>query len=108
MKMSDREPHGLAPAMHRPLTPANGMKRLQPQKILLLEDDKKFNATVKEYLQSHSYDVVSVENGAEGVRKVLADDFAVILCDMMMPTLSGPMFYRAIERAKPHLCNRFI
>src|SRR5437867_2028971 len=100
--MSKQEPRGLVPAMHRPLTPANSLKRLQPQKILLLEDDKNFNATIKAYLQSHSYDVISVENGAEGVRKILADDFAIILCDMMMPKLSGTMFYRAVERAKPH------
>jgi len=32
----------------------------------------------------------------------------VILCDMMMPTLPGDMFYLAVERMRPHLCDRFI
>ncbi len=36
------------------------------------------------------------------------NDYDVILCDMMMPKLSGDMFYAAVERIKPYLCNRFI
>jgi hypothetical protein len=26
----------------------------------------------------------------------------------VLPTLSGDQFYQAVERIKPHLCNRFI
>jgi len=51
---------------------------------------------------------VAVHNGVEGVHEVLSSDFEVILCDMLMPTLPGDMFYRAVERMRPHLCNRFI
>ncbi|RYD41448.1 MAG: response regulator, partial [Verrucomicrobiaceae bacterium] len=42
------------------------------------------------------------------VHQVLGSDFEVILCDMMMPTLPGDMFFRAVERMRPHLCDRFI
>ena len=35
-------------------------------------------------------------------------DFDVIICDLMMPTMPGDMFYLAVERVKPHLCGRFI
>ena len=27
---------------------------------------------------------------------------------MMMPTLPGDMFFRAVERMRPHLCSRFV
>jgi hypothetical protein len=27
---------------------------------------------------------------------------------MMMPTLPGDMFFRAVERMRPHLCERFV
>jgi DNA-binding NarL/FixJ family response regulator len=44
----------------------------------------------------------------EGLKKILADDYSVILCDMVMPNFPGDMFYLAVERARPHLCKRFI
>ena len=76
--------------------------------VLLLEDDPQFKEIMNEFLHSHGFNVVSVQNGVEGVHEVLAKDFEVILCDMMMPTLPGDMFFRAVERMRPHLCNRFI
>jgi DNA-binding NtrC family response regulator len=78
------------------------------RKILLLEDDVQFRDIMREFLGTHGFEVVAVQNGVEGVHEVLASDFEVILCDMMMPTLPGDMFYRAVERMRPHLCERFI
>ena len=78
------------------------------QRVLLLEDDEQFEQMLKDFLESHYYNVTAVKNGAEGVREVMSQDFTVIVCDMMMPTLPGDMFYRAVERAKPHLCQKFI
>jgi len=63
---------------------------------------------MREFLESHFYEVIAVSNGAEGVRAVLKDEFDVIICDMMMPKLPGDMFYTAVERMRPHLCRRFI
>jgi DNA-binding response OmpR family regulator len=77
-------------------------------KVLLLEDDPQFKEIMNEFLASHGFKVIAVQNGVEGVHEVLASDFEVILCDMMMPTLPGDMFFRAVERMRPHLCNRFI
>lgn len=78
------------------------------KKILLLEDDPAFKEIMKDFLMESGYKVVAVQNGVEGVHEVLANDFEVILCDMMMPTLPGDMFFRAVERMRPHLCNRFV
>jgi two-component system cell cycle sensor histidine kinase/response regulator CckA len=77
-------------------------------KVLLLEDDPQFKDIMNEFLAGHGFKVSSVQNGVEGVHEILAHDFDVILCDMMMPTLPGDMFFRAVERMRPHLCNRFI
>jgi len=78
------------------------------KKILLLEDDVTFQEVMRDFLESHFYEVVAVKNGVEGVREIMAHDFEVIICDMMMPSLPGDMFYLAVERMRPHLCNRFI
>ena len=79
-----------------------------PKSILILEDEVEFALTLREYLESYSYKVTTARNGAEGLRHIMAADFDVIVCDMLMPTLAGDMFYLAVERTKPHLCKRFI
>jgi DNA-binding NtrC family response regulator len=81
---------------------------LDRRKVLLLEDDDDFKGIMREFLHQNGFEVVAVQNGVEGVHEVLASDFEVILCDMMMPTLPGDMFFRAVERMRPHLCDRFI
>lgn len=78
------------------------------KKILLLEDDPTFKEIIKDFLTDSGFTVVAVQNGVEGVHEVMANDFQVILTDMMMPTLPGDMFYRAVERMRPHLCERFV
>ncbi|MDB6149718.1 MAG: sensor hybrid histidine kinase [Chthoniobacter sp.] len=78
------------------------------RKVLLLEDDPAFKEIMTDFLSESGFHVVAVQNGVEGVHQVLASEFEVILCDMMMPTLPGDMFFRAVERMRPHLCDRFV
>ena len=88
----------------RAAEPASGIRK----KVLLLEDDAAFKEIMTDFLTENGYEVKAVQNGVEGVHEVLAGDFEVILCDMLMPTLPGDMFYRAVERMRPHLCERFV
>jgi CheY-like chemotaxis protein len=101
------------PAASAPVTEAPAFRVHEPaaelqKKILLVEDDPAFQEIMKEFLTEVGYEVVAVQNGVQGVHEVLASDFEVILCDMMMPTLPGDMFFRAVERMRPHLCERFV
>ena len=59
-------------------------------------------------MESNAFEVTVVQTGVDGIKKVMAGDFDVILCDMMMPKMPGDMFYLAVERARPHLCKRFV
>jgi CheY-like chemotaxis protein len=79
-----------------------------PRRILLLEDDEAFKQIIALFLQEHGYEVVGVSNGVDGVRELAQGDFEVIICDMMMPSLPGDMFYLAVQRMRPHLCKRFV
>jgi CheY-like chemotaxis protein len=76
--------------------------------VLILEDDLDFASTLKETLEEQDYRVTVVPNGAIGVQRILASDFDAILCDMVMPNFPGDMFYLAVQRSRPHLCERFI
>jgi CheY-like chemotaxis protein len=100
-------PDSSLPASIRIHEPADCAKPAM-KKVLLLEDDPAFGEIMGDFLRESGFEVVAVVNGVEGVHKVLASDFEVILCDMMMPTLPGDMFFRAVERMRPHLCDRFV
>lgn len=78
------------------------------QRVLVLEDDAVFASMLKEGLETVSYAVTTVGTGTEGLKLVMANDYDAIVCDMVMPSLSGDMFYLAAEKVKPHLCRRFI
>jgi CheY-like chemotaxis protein len=80
----------------------------EPRTVLIVEDDLIMATMLKDFLEVRNFRVTHVIGGAEGVQKVLARDFDAILCDMVMPGFPGDMFYRAVERARPHLCKRFI
>jgi len=76
--------------------------------ILLLEDNEELAITLKGFLESYSCKVTNLENGAEGLRRIMVEDFDLVLCDMVMPTFPGDKFYLAVERVKPALCRRFL
>lgn len=90
--------------IHQPTDSTQPAKK----KVLLLEDDVAFGEIMTDFLRESGFEVVAVSNGVEGVHRVLGSDFDLILCDMNMPTLPGDMFFRAVERMRPHLCERFV
>ena len=77
-------------------------------RILMLEDDEQLAETLKSFLESNACKVTQVENGVEGLRRIMDEDFDLVLCDMVMPRFPGDKFYLAVERVKPALCRRFL
>jgi CheY-like chemotaxis protein len=78
------------------------------QTVLVLEDNAAFAEALKDMLEGQDYSVTVVPSGVEGVQKILHSDFDAIVCDMVMPNFPGDMFYLAVQRARPHLCKRFV
>lgn len=76
--------------------------------ILVVDDDVELADSYKELLESYGYAVTTVSNGVEALKVIMNMDVDAILCDLMMPHMAGDMFYLAVERVKPHLCQRFI
>ena len=81
---------------------------LDIKSILLLDDDIELADTLKALLESRNFVVTTAGNGVEGLREIMDMDFDVIICDMVMPSLPGDMFYLAVQKTKPHLCDRFV
>jgi CheY-like chemotaxis protein len=68
-------------------------------RILVIDDDVMLCRAVKRMLAPH--DVVVVHAGADALEQVTAGPFDVILCDIMMPEMSGPEVYQRIAELRP-------
>jgi DNA-binding response OmpR family regulator len=81
---------------------------LEIKNVLLVDDDEALATTLKQLLESHNFIVTTSGNGADALHEVMAFDFDLIICDMLMPTMAGDMFYLAVKKTKPELANRFL
>jgi two-component system copper resistance phosphate regulon response regulator CusR len=76
--------------------------------VLIVEDNLAFAQVICLFLERHSFDVMCVSNGVEGVHQVLERDFDIIVCDLSMPNIPGDKFYFAVDRARKRMNDRFI
>jgi CRP-like cAMP-binding protein len=59
------------------------------KKILLIEDNKDMRENTAEILELAHYEVITAENGKDGVEKAMKVQPDLIVCDIMMPVLDG-------------------
>lgn len=100
--------HREIPKLEKTYEIADDGETVRHKAILILEDDVAFAIQLKEACELQGYVVTVVANGAEGLKQIMATDFNIILCDMVMPNFPGDMFYAAVERVRPKLVKRFI
>jgi DNA-binding response OmpR family regulator len=85
---------------------------LQYKHVLLVDDNQllasRIRSTLKFLVKTHEFVVTTVATGADAVRAVMAFDFDIIICDMMMPHMAGDMFYLAVQRIKPQMIPRLL
>ena len=58
-------------------------------KILVVEDDPSFSRYLCHVLEREGYQVVSANNGLEGLRKVKGESPSLLILDVMLPGLDG-------------------
>lgn len=66
-------------------------------RVLLIEDDVTIARLLKEGLEDESYAVDVVNDGSEGYRTAVADDYDVIILDIMLPGMNGYEVCRALR-----------
>jgi DNA-binding NtrC family response regulator len=78
--------------------------------VFLLDDDLEVLDTYAEILMANDCTVSKFTNGVDALKLIMQGEVNVdvIFCDLMMPTMAGDMFYKAVQRVKPHLCPRFV
>ena len=70
------------------------------KRILIIEDDKAIAELERDYLEANNFSVEIISDGKKGEEKALAEDFDLILLDLMLPNTDGFSICRAIRREK--------
>ena len=65
--------------------------------ILIIEDEKLITGTLKKLLQNYGYNVRVANSGKEAIKKVKANKFDLIICDVRMPDMDGIETIKAIR-----------
>lgn len=83
---------------------------VQRGRLLVVDDEISVARTLKALLQNE-HDVVLASNGAEALAAIAnssGDGFDVIMCDLMMPGMSGMELYERLKQAHPGLEARMV
>lgn len=76
-------------------------------RVLLVDDDptvlKAFQRMV-----DHAHAVHTAPSGREALGLLESEDFDVVVCDLMMPDLSGPELFETVRKRWPQLADRFV
>ena len=78
----------------------------QPR-VLVIDDDRSLLASVQRALTR--YDVVPAASGFEAIEAIATGEFFdVILCDLLMPDMTGAEVYDTLARIAPFYAERLV
>ena len=69
-------------------------------KILIIEDEEAIADLEKDYLELSGFEVEIANDGMEGLRKALTDDFSLVILDLMLPGVDGFEICRKVRSEK--------
>lgn len=69
-------------------------------RVLIVDDEQKIRAVIREYCEFHGYEVEEAKDGMEAVKLCQEQDFGVVILDVMLPRLDGFSACREIRRTK--------
>jgi CheY-like chemotaxis protein len=74
----------------------------------VVDDEPELAEVLAEVLSHDNYTVDIAANGEEALEKLQQRSYDAVVCDIRMPRLNGPGFYRAIEQRQPELLWRVL
>lgn len=68
-------------------------------KILLIEDDTEISEMLKNFLMTENFEVVTAYDGESACEKFFADEYSIVLLDLMIPKKSGMEVMKTIRES---------
>lgn len=66
-------------------------------KILLVEDDMEISDMLKNFLETEGFEVVTAYDGVSACEKFFAEEYSLVLLDLMIPKIDGMRVMRKIR-----------
>ena len=70
---------------------------MSKKKILLVDDEKDMVYAVKLQLETHDYEVITAQDGQEGLEKARHEKPDLIILDLMLPKIDGYKVCRMLK-----------
>jgi signal transduction histidine kinase len=112
---------GTTVSLYLPRTEAVAPVRLHPQaaageseptvpgaRILLVEDDPRVRAATVGALEDLDYQPAACSGGAEAIKLFDAEEFDLVISDVIMPEMTGPELIRILKARKPEIAVLFV
>lgn len=77
-------------------------------RVLVVEDDSVLLELIVDVVRRVGYITDHAANGEEALRQLPVHAYDLILCDLQMPTMDGPAFYREIQQRFPDAVSRIV
>ena len=79
------------------------MEEQKRKTILVIEDDPDVLAMIVKHMKHVGYDVVTAKDGMQGLKKLKAGGYDLVITDIVMPYVSGTGLVTALKESKPHI-----
>jgi DNA-binding response OmpR family regulator len=79
------------------------MEKEQKKTILVIEDDPDVLAMIVKHLKHQGFEVVTAKDGMEGLKKLKAGGYDLVITDIVMPYVSGTGLVTALKESKPEI-----
>lgn len=77
--------------------------RGQGETILVVEDEEAVRTLARRTLEEAGYEVLEAATGREGLKLLLSDPVDMVLCDVILPEMSGHELGRRLEVIRPEV-----
>jgi signal transduction histidine kinase/CheY-like chemotaxis protein len=78
------------------------------RRALVVEDEPTVAQLIADVLRDNGFEVKVLLNGREAPEEASSAEFDLVICDVKMPGLDGPHFYRSLVKAGNPLQHKFL
>lgn len=75
-------------------------------RVLIVDDDTRVSKALGRLLVRHRVELS--DSGEDALSRLIAEPFDVVICDLMMPGMSGLELFDRLEREHPAIARRFL
>jgi CheY-like chemotaxis protein len=96
------------PSVVVPTLISKAQPSVEAKTILIIDDEPGITSALAYLLRRDGHTVETAANGRLGLARLKERTYDLILCDLRMPELDGPGFYRELEHSHPQLLQQVV